>query len=311
MNRKCGLSIVVVALFLLNAGCAWQRIPPSPVYQESTSIPLGIGIQLADDPATAAYGPIIIKHLKDWRLFRSVTFPYRQGDVVDAVLVMKIQGGWTPDSSNFGKGFLIGLSLYTLSPVIGPGMTGRHDVNAILQKEMKELAQYGIHEETHVEWGLGADTGQVSEKSDDLQTMTLAFKLAEAIRKDWPTLSEQFGKFNPIPLLQSNEGGFAVERGARTRIEQGGIRTERQVRNFILRYHVYLTADISRGQGEYLSSLYTMLRLPESVETLKRLRSIAARNQEALSFAEVILMQYPVDDPAAPPQGQKTNRGRR
>jgi len=34
---------------------------------------------------------------------------------------------------------------------------------------------------------------------------------------------------NPIPLLQSNDGGFAVERGARTRIEQVGIRTEKQV----------------------------------------------------------------------------------
>jgi hypothetical protein len=116
---------------------------------------------------------------------------------------------------------------------------------------------------------------------------------------------------NPIPLMQSNEGGFAVERGARTRIEQVGIRTERQVRTFILRYHVHLTADISRGQGEYLSSLCTMLRLPESDETLKRLRSIAARNQEPLSFAEVVLMQYPVDDPAAPLQGQQTNQGRR
>ncbi len=115
----------------------------------------------------------------------------------------------------------------------------------------------------------------------------------------------------PIPLLQSNEGGLAVERGVRTRIEQESIRTERQVRTFILRNHAYLTADISRGQGEYLSSLYAMLQLPESAETLNRFRSIAARNQEALSFAEVILMQYPVDDPAAPPQGQKTNRGRR
>ena len=116
---------------------------------------------------------------------------------------------------------------------------------------------------------------------------------------------------NPIPLLQSNGGGFAVERGARTRIEQVGMRTERQVRTFILRYHADLTDDISRGQGEYLSSLYTMLHLPESGETLKRLRSIAARHQEPLSFAEVVLMQYPVDDPAAPSQGQKTNQSRR
>jgi hypothetical protein len=107
---------------------------------------------------------------------------------------------------------------------------------------------------------------------------------------------------NPVPLLQSNNGGFAVERGARTRIEQESHRTERQVRNFILRYHAYLTSDISRGQGEYLSSLYTMLQLPESSETLKRLRSIAARNQEAPSFAEALLNKFPVNNPGVPPQ---------
>lgn len=107
---------------------------------------------------------------------------------------------------------------------------------------------------------------------------------------------------NPIPLAQSNEGGFAVERGARARIEQESIRTERQVRNYILRYHAYLIADISRGQGEYLSSLYTMLRLSESVETLNRFRSIAARNQEALSFAEALLTKFPVNNLGVPPQ---------
>jgi len=116
---------------------------------------------------------------------------------------------------------------------------------------------------------------------------------------------------NPIPLLQSNDGGFAVERGARTRIEQFGIRTEKQVRNYILRYHSYLIADISRGQGEYLSSLYSMLQLPESGETLKKIRGLSARNQETTSFAEAVLIQYPVDDPDAPSQGQKANRSRR
>lgn len=116
---------------------------------------------------------------------------------------------------------------------------------------------------------------------------------------------------NPIPLLQSNEGGVAVERGSRTRIEQESIRTERQVRNYILRNHAYLTADISRGGGEYLSSLYTMLQIPESAETLKRFRGLSARNQETISFAEAVLSQYPVDDSDAPPQGQKTNRGMR
>lgn len=116
---------------------------------------------------------------------------------------------------------------------------------------------------------------------------------------------------NPIPLAQSNEGGFGVERGARTRIEQVGMHTETQVRNFILRNHSYLTADISRGKGEYLSSLFAMLQIPESAETLKRFRGLSARNQETISFAEAVLSQYPVDDSGASSQVQKTNQGRR
>jgi hypothetical protein len=123
--------------------------------------------------------------------------------------------------------------------------------------------------------------------------------------------NEYYISLNRIPILQSREGGFAVERGGRVKIEQESIRTERQVRGFILRNHANLTADISRGQGEYLSSLYTMLQLPESAETLKRFRSIAKRYQEPLPFAEVILFENPVDAPAAPSQGQRTNQGRR
>jgi hypothetical protein len=104
---------------------------------------------------------------------------------------------------------------------------------------------------------------------------------------------------NPIPLFQSNEGRLGTEREVRTRIEHESIRTERQIRNYVLRYHTYVIMDLSRGYGEYLSSLYTMLRLPESGETLKKLRLLAARNQEATSFAEAVLSQYPLNAPDA------------
>ena len=116
---------------------------------------------------------------------------------------------------------------------------------------------------------------------------------------------------NPIPLLQSNDGGLGAERGVRTRIEQEGIGTDRRVRTYIVRNHRYLTSDISNGRGEYLSSLCSLLRLPESGETVKKLRFISSRNPEAPSFADALLSQYPVDDPDALPQGQKHNGSRR
>lgn len=112
---------------------------------------------------------------------------------------------------------------------------------------------------------------------------------------------------NPIPLVQSNEGGLAVERGARTRIEQESISTEKRARVYIIRSHRYLRDDIAKGNGEYLSGLRSLLRLPESVETLKQLRSIAARNQEAPAFAEALLTKFPVDDQGVLPQSQRNN----
>ena len=112
---------------------------------------------------------------------------------------------------------------------------------------------------------------------------------------------------NPIPLVQSNEGGLAVERGARTRIEQESISAEKRARVYIVRSHRYLMDDISKGNGEYLSSLCSLLGLPESVETLKQLRFIAARNQEAPAFAEALLTRFPVDDQGVLPQSQRNN----
>ena len=116
---------------------------------------------------------------------------------------------------------------------------------------------------------------------------------------------------NPIPLLQSNDGGLGPERGVRARIEQESISPDRRVRTYIVRNHRYLTSDISKGQGEFLSSLCSLLRLPESGETVKKLRLISSRNPEAPSFADALLFQYPVDDQVVQPQDQKNSGSRR
>jgi hypothetical protein len=113
---------------------------------------------------------------------------------------------------------------------------------------------------------------------------------------------------NPVPLVHSQESGVAVERGTRTRIEQVNMRTEQHIRQFILRYHAYLAADIARGQGEYLSSLYTLLHLPESGDTLKTFRGLSTRHHDTLSFADAVLSQYPVDGSEVPSPGSRSHR---
>jgi hypothetical protein len=105
--------------------------------------------------------------------------------------------------------------------------------------------------------------------------------------------NQYYIRLNRIPLLQSQAGVVGVDSGAYKRFEPEGISTEARVKAYILRSDQNLRADISRGRGEYLSSLNLLLRLPESGQTLKRLRAIAARNREAPSFADAILSEYP------------------
>lgn len=105
--------------------------------------------------------------------------------------------------------------------------------------------------------------------------------------------NQYYIRLNRIPLLQSQASVVGVDSGPYKRLEQEGTSIEARVKAYILRSDQSLRADISRGRGEYLSSLSVLLRLPENGQTLKRLRAIAARNREAPSFADAILTEYP------------------
>ncbi len=193
MNAK---SLVAGLLFFLAvssmSGCVWIDVPRAPAFKGQASIPLKVGVQLNSDPVTALYGPQIIGKLQAWNVFESVTYEGSGSKKIDAVLALGIRGTWTPDSSNALKGFLIGLTLYSISPAVGPGMTGRHDLEADLRKGSKEVAKYNISQETHVSFGLYADANEVGRKADEAQVEQLAYKLAEAIKKDWPRISSKF-----------------------------------------------------------------------------------------------------------------------
>jgi hypothetical protein len=185
--------ILILFLFVLStiSGCAWQRIPVAPQYQSTDSIPIRVGVELSSDPVSKNYGPPVIQRLKDWHVFNDMIFPYRKGDSVDAVLRITVNGEWK-EGSNFLRGFIVGLSLYTLSPVVGPSITGTHDINLILFQKERELAKYQAHAETLVERGVLADTGEVFRKADFVQTSTLANGLAKKMRDDWNRISKFF-----------------------------------------------------------------------------------------------------------------------
>lgn len=179
--KKSLLLIVLLAVFILS-GCAWQRIPDPPVSVTEPPLPINIGIIIDNNDATSYYGPKVINEIRDINLFNSVVYPYRENDNVDALMKLSINGGWKGEGA--GAGFMIGLTLGLLSPVIGPSMTGTHDISASFSKADKEYGRYSSQAITVVEWGLGADTGDVTNKTDALQTKRLAYGLADKIRAD-------------------------------------------------------------------------------------------------------------------------------
>ena len=183
---------LLVLTVLLAPGCAWQRIPDAPEYTLEAPIPLKVGIILADNQVTTYYGPAIIKEWNVMRLFESTVYPYREGDPVNAVMRMTITGGWK--GSGFGAGFVTGLTLGLAGTVVGPSLTGTHDVLGIVNKSSSEVGRYTVQVTSKVEWGLAANTAEVSKKADELQTKRMAFELAKKIRADRQNLLSITGK---------------------------------------------------------------------------------------------------------------------
>ncbi|HPO12393.1 MAG TPA: hypothetical protein PLI09_03035 [Candidatus Hydrogenedentes bacterium] len=197
MYRKHLVLYVLVALFacVLMNGCAWQRIKPEMRPTTTSALPIKVGVQLSNSPASGTYGPPVVAKLREYNTFQSISFPYHDGDDVDGVITLDIAGGWKSNAgANFGKGFLIGLTFFTLSPAIGPSMTGNHSVSAAINRAVKEVARYQTNFKTKVTWGMLANTTQVAQKADALQVSKIASFLSESIQNDWPKISTEFKK---------------------------------------------------------------------------------------------------------------------
>jgi hypothetical protein len=126
------------------------------------------------------------------KLFESIIYPYRKGDILDGVMKLSIKGGWK--GSGRGAGVLIGLTLGLASAGVGPSMTGVHYATAVLSKGATETGKYTVHVESNVTWGMAANTTEVSNKSDDLQRRKIAVEMAKKFEADRTLIIKAFGK---------------------------------------------------------------------------------------------------------------------
>jgi hypothetical protein len=102
-------------------------------------------------------------------------------------------------------------------------------------------------------------------------------------------------------------------------LDEAGFTYERKVRNFILHSHHQIIVDLANGEGEYLSSLYALLRVDDKrqPENLAKLRVLASQNQEPILFADAVLGQFKTEmkPPATPitlsPQPATANPGQK
>ncbi|CAN5680275.1 hypothetical protein BH18PSE1_BH18PSE1_08100 [soil metagenome] len=192
-NHMQKLGVPVLALILLVvSGCAWQRIPALPEHDAVASLPIRVGVILGDTGASALYGPAIVSAWKEMKLFESLTYPYRSGDPVDAVLSLTVTGGWT--GSGFGAGFLVGVTLGLAGPAVGPSMTGKHEASAVLSKDEGAVIKYVANVETSVAWGVLADASEVGAKADVLHQRKLAVELARKLEADRAQITKVFGE---------------------------------------------------------------------------------------------------------------------
>lgn len=190
VKKATTLTILVFALII--SGCAWQRIPAAPSYVAPPPLPFRVGVVLDNTQGSAYFGPGIVNLWKEMRVFEAVTYPYREGDPVDGVLRLTINGGWKGHGA--GAGVLIGLTLGLASSAVGPNMVGVHDAAASLSKDAREVARYTVRVESTVTWGMGANTTDVSNKADDLQRRKLAIELAQKLEADRSTLVKAFSR---------------------------------------------------------------------------------------------------------------------
>jgi hypothetical protein len=129
-------------------------------------------------------------------VFNKIIYPYRDGDAVDGIVQIAIAGGWRSENPllSFSKGFVIGASLFTLSPVIGANVYGSLDAKVSLQKNNIEILKYIVRAESKISFGILANASDYGNQADDLQTSKLAAEIAKNIESNKRLIIKEFGK---------------------------------------------------------------------------------------------------------------------
>ena len=194
-SREAAFLCICALALVFTAGCAWQKVPPPPVYHPTEAIPLRVEARLLGDRSAVLNGERVLKNLQTWQVFESLSYPHRLRDKRDVFLTMEVTGAWDiPVGANNARSFLVGLSLGALSPVVGQTMTGRFHLAATLDVRGRTVAEYAIEQETPISWGIGADELAVAYEALEVEMAWFSYELAERLKEDWPKIASNIGE---------------------------------------------------------------------------------------------------------------------
>jgi hypothetical protein len=205
-NRRAPLvTVLIITLGSLQLACAWIKVSAPPQYRTPNPLPITVGVELSGTPSSQEYGPRVISLLEEMRLFKSMVYPYREGDAVDGMMFLSIDGSWkVRRGRTFWSGFLIGLSLFTLSPFLGASMVGTHEAELTLSDGPINVGHATSRAVTPIKWGLLADTDEIAARGNDLQVRTIAVGLARAIEADRTKILTQYLEATPTTSTPSS-----------------------------------------------------------------------------------------------------------
>jgi hypothetical protein len=132
--------------------------------------------------SSVALSPTTSKVWTTWGAFRTVRFPYRDGDPVDAIIDIRLRQ--TTDvhrTANLFKGFTVGLSLFTLSPVLGASFSEIHLVRVECRRGAAAPEPFETTVRTDLEIGYGADATAAAKDLDGAQLEAVAARVLESV----------------------------------------------------------------------------------------------------------------------------------
>lgn len=186
MKNLIKLFLIII---LICSGCTWIRFASKPTFSNVETIPLNISIRLENNQVTNNYGPLIVKYLDEFKVFNSIIYPYKEGENIDGILDININGRWRKNV----VGYLVVLSP-GLSPFLGLNIVGKHETKADLNKKLTKIVSYTFETETKIKYGVMADKKLVILKGDSLQAYKIAYQIAGKLLMDNEKVMNEFKK---------------------------------------------------------------------------------------------------------------------